>query len=536
MVTLLALRLSTRRLLLLCFSMAAALITALPSLYHLFPHTSVALTHVDDDDGSMSLSEFPPIGTSYGSNYLKPRRHFKSYEDYLQLQLNKTLNVKLRKVWTTRDWRRKVEVFSPVFQSFVDTGLLNLSHRALCIGARVGQEVVALKEIGVRDAIGIDLVPSPPLVIKGDIHRHPFADNTFDFEFSNVFDHAVFPHLFVSEIERTLKPHGAAVLHVAIHRHSDRFSANDLLRVDALTSLFKISDIVHVREVDALGLDTEVVMMKRGASTLEARRSGFSYDGFLNMSTNCSKTRLKQAILDQAEPLIITEPKKPWITLKQNMRSVRYLPTMSDIGNHRRYLYVDVGARNYGSSIGTWFKKLYPKQGQKYDIFAIEADRSFQSSYDSHSDVTFMPYAAWIRNESLMFGSISVKPNTVGHKGMGRIQRLNSSMPMSLNETMSAQVTEVHGLDFAEWIKATVAEDDFLLLKMDVEGSEFDLLPRMFETGAICLVDELFLECHYNRWQRCCSERTAKYTTTYRDCLNLFQSLRRNGVLVHQWW
>jgi len=196
------------------------------------------------------------------SEQIRPRRAFRSYEEYIELQLNKTLNPRLRKLWTSRDWRRKVDVFSGMFRGLMKARLLTPGSKALCIGARVGQEVVALKEIGVPDAIGMDLVPYPPLVIHGDMHRHPFPDRTFDFEFSNVFDHALYPSLFVSEIERTLKPGGVAVLHVAVHKRGDKYSANDLYSTDPLISLFKNSSLVHIRRVDGFGLDTEIALRK----------------------------------------------------------------------------------------------------------------------------------------------------------------------------------------------------------------------------------------------------------------------------------
>merc|ERR1711915_429672 len=201
-------------------------------------------------------------GTGGASELIRPRRAFRSYEEYIELQLNKTLNPRLRKLWISRDWRRKVDVFSSMFRGLMKSQLLRPGSKALCIGARVGQEVVALKEIGVRDAIGIDLVPYPPLVIHGDMHSHPFPDNTFDFEFSNVFDHALYPSLFVSEIERTLKPGGVAVLHVAVHKRGDKYSANDLYSADPLIALFRNSSLLHIRRVDGSGLDTEIALRK----------------------------------------------------------------------------------------------------------------------------------------------------------------------------------------------------------------------------------------------------------------------------------
>jgi FkbM family methyltransferase len=199
-------------------------------------------------------------------------------------------------------------------------------------------------------------------------------------------------------------------------------------------------------------------------------------------------------------------------------------------------VYVDVGARSYGSSIGSWFKKQYPKQNRTFDVYAIEADKAFYEEYRVKKGVKLLPYAAWVRNETLRFEinhdpGKEVKEKT---RGMGRIQPVKSSLS---SRSFNGEVNEIEGFDFAEWLKNTVTEKDFVVMKMDVEGTEFDLIPRLFETGAICLIDEIFLECHYNRWQRCCpGQRSSKYEKTYGQCLDLFTSLRDRGVLVHQWW
>lgn len=227
-------------------------------------------------------------------------------------------------------------------------------------------------------------------------------------------------------------------------------------------------------------------------------------------------------MVTKAEPLIEEEPLKPWIALKRNMRNIKYLPSMVDISFKDRYVYVDVGARSYGSSIGSWFMKHYPKQNKTFHVYAIEADKTFHKEYGLRKGVTLLPYAAWVKNETLTFQI---------HRGMGKIQTMQYACDYD------GKVEKIQGFDLAEWLKNTVSRNDFVVMKMDVEGAEFDLIPRLFESGAICLVDELFLECHYNRWQRCCpGQRSPKYERTYEQCLALFHSLRRRGVLVHQWW
>ncbi|KAG5604856.1 hypothetical protein H5410_026348 [Solanum commersonii] len=200
--------------------------------------------------------------TSNSDSDLKIRPGYSTYDSYIKKQLNKTLNPKLRKIWTTRDWDRKIQVFSKFFGELRNGNLLSDSSKVLCIGARMGQEVEALKRVGVSNSVGMDLVPYPPLVVKGDFHNQPFDDEIFDLEFSNVFDHALFPEKFVSEIERTLKTGGVCVLHVSLSKRADKYSANDLFSVEPLKKLFKRSELVHTRTVDGFGLDTEVVFRK----------------------------------------------------------------------------------------------------------------------------------------------------------------------------------------------------------------------------------------------------------------------------------
>ena len=114
---------------------------------------------------------------------------------------------------------------------------------------------------------------------------------------------------------------------------------------------------------------------------------------------------------------------------------------------------------------------------------------------------------------------------------MGKVQALQYTWKFV------SDLNRIKGFDFANWLKNNVSKRDFIVVKTDVEGAEFELIPRLVETGAICLIDEMFLECHYNRWQRCCpGMRSFKYRKTYSQCLDLFSSLREKGILVHQWW
>ncbi|XP_043702784.1 uncharacterized protein LOC122652961 [Telopea speciosissima] len=434
----------------------------------------------------------------------------------------------LRDLWTSKEWRKGVDFYSSVFQDLITEGYLLPNSKSLCIETPTGQDVFSLKEIGVHDAVGISKKKSPPLVVSGQAVRQPFNDNTFDFEFAGVgaLEESVRPLEFASEVARTLKPEGFLVVHTA--------SANDVYSFNSFLALFNCCRLVRSRDIG--GMDSSLpsireIVLKKETEIL--RHGEKMLDG--SSVNKCSVPGYKQELVRKAEPLITKEPLKPWITLKRNIKNIKYVPSMADISFKPRYVYIDVGARSYGSSIGSWFKKQYPKQNKTFEIYAIEADKTFHEEYQKKKGINLLPYAAWVRNETLFF-EINRDPGEKAEakakgRGMGRIQPVQSSI------NFVGDVDKIRGFDFASWLKNTVTKNDFVVMKMDVEGTEFDLIPRLFETGAICLIDEIFLECHYNRWQKCCpGERSPKYQKSYDQCLELFSSLRERGVLVHQWW
>ena len=438
-------------------------------------------------------------------------------------------------LYTSKDWIKAVHFYSSIFQDLIAHGYLSPDSKSLTVETRTGQEVYALRQIGVEDSIGIFKKASGPLVIKAPQNRIPFDNNTFDFVFigEGKLDNASRPLDLSSEIVRTVKPGGYVVAHIVPTK--DTYSFNSFLELFNSCKLIKSHQIEGLDSKSLMPFIHEVVLRKEVENVVKFKKTRG------NSVNKCFVPGHKLELVKKAEPLISTEPMKPWITLKRNIQNIKYLTSMADIRFKNRYVYVDVGARSYGSSIGSWFKKQYPKQNKTFDVYAIEADKAFHEEYRlKKKKVTLLPYAAWVRNESLMFEinrdpGKEVEEDDKAKRGMGRIQPAKNSGGGGGGS--KREVNEIQGFDFAEWLKSTVTERDFVVMKMDVEGTEFDLIPRLFETGAICLIDEIFLECHYNRWQRCCpGERSAKYEKSYGQCLDLFRSLRESGVLVHQWW
>ena len=59
---------------------------------------------------------------------------------------------------------------------------------------------------------------------------------------------------------------------------------------------------------------------------------------------------------------------------------------------------------------------------------------------------------------------------------------------------------EVEARDFSSWLRGIVRPGDLLTIKMDIEGSEYQVLTRLIEEGTIHLVDRLLIEWHVGKF------------------------------------
>ena len=110
-------------------------------------------------------------------NYWKVK-NFDTYEKYISFQKEKTLDKDRRSKWLNEEWDTKVNFFNEIFKNIFKEINFNQDGKCLCIGARTGQEVYALQNLGFS-AIGIDIVECKPLVEIGDMHNLKYSDNSF---------------------------------------------------------------------------------------------------------------------------------------------------------------------------------------------------------------------------------------------------------------------------------------------------------------------------------------------------------------------
>ena len=79
---------------------------------------------------------------------------------------------------------------------------------------------------------------------------------------------------------------------------------------------------------------------------------------------------------------------------------------------------------------------------------------------------------------------------------------------------------KVKKIDAPRWFQESFAAEDWIVLKMDVEGVEHEILRKMMEDGSFAKVDVLLWECH-----------------NYANCTELHQELKANSpntTIIHE--
>ncbi|XP_033628947.1 uncharacterized protein LOC117291402 [Asterias rubens] len=182
------------------------------------------------------------------------------------------------------------------------------------------------------------------------------------------------------------------------------------------------------------------------------------------------------------------------------------------IKNGTRKVFLDCGA-NVASSVQL-FKETYPG-GRDYEIYSFEIDgrlAPYFSPYIKHhlycpvgvasenGNVTAYLESVWAPNKGLNNGRDMQWGGGTLFANQGEIEDTETGGKRKLS-TRSVIPT----IDLARWIKETFSVDDYVILKLDVEGAEFSILQRMLELGTFKYIDKLYGEYHNNQptgWSR----------------------------------
>lgn len=170
-------------------------------------------------------------------------------------------------------------------------------------------------------------------------------------------------------------------------------------------------------------------------------------------------------------------------------------------GNSNRHpaqWFFDLGSRALDQT--QIFLRTFP-EAKDFNIVCFEANPHFNPLYaefqQRHGDARLRHFnlAVGVENVSLVLSDANVGSSVIRDQPAIRQERRSGDVvvqvvdfvPLLLQLVLGPDLQLVHG-----------APKPHVVIKMDIEKMEFAVLHRMIATGAIALIDELLLECHYN--------------------------------------
>lgn len=367
--------------------------------------------------------------------------------------------------------RNDTGLASAVIAALMGKRLLDGAANSLCVGEASPTIVSAMQRLGFSRVVGLHKHPFFSLNNKNFACKFDYKASSFDFVFSMDVDKVSVPALLVLEVERILKPSGIGALLVGSNSSS-------------VSSFLRSSSVVHVGYVSELKL---VVFKKRS----------FFYNHFLPQ--DCAKVAFTKPLVEMMEPLVEERDRQDG----KYEKSVSYLPTFVDVSRRKRLVYIDIGVSGLvNANVTDWFPPSYPIDLKAFSVFFVHYDASVLLSHVKRPRVTF-----------------------VYHPGLAGNVAAKSGVDGDVDSLLGEEE-----FNFLVWFKETVQYADFVVLKMNAGEVEMKFLVDIFESGAICSVDELFLSCSES------GESETMSSSRRESCMDIYKGLRSNGVYVHQWW
>ena len=101
-----------------------------------------------------------------------------------------------------------------------------------------------------------------------------------------------------------------------------------------------------------------------------------------------------------------------------------------------------------------------------------------------------------------------------------------SSLLNSLNNLKDDHFLNVSCFDLSTWIKNTFSKNDYIILKLDIEGAEYEVLNKIIDDGNMGLINEFWGEWH-----------DMKITDPHTQNLanKVYQYLKDNNIEFKEW-
>ena len=93
----------------------------------------------------------------------------------------------------------------------------------------------------------------------------------------------------------------------------------------------------------------------------------------------------------------------------------------------------------------------------------------------------------------------------------------SSLLGQKINNLNESIYVDIPCVDLSQWVKTTFTQNDYVILKLDIEGAEYEVLNKMIDDGSINIIKELWGEWHHDKITDAHTLQIAKKVYNYLD-------------------
>ena len=157
-------------------------------------------------------------------------------------------------------------------------------------------------------------------------------------------------------------------------------------------------------------------------------------------------------------------------------------------------VFLDCGSHD-GCSVRKFLDVM--DDASEYEIHSFEPNPNLEK-YHPVAPSVFHNCAVWTEyGEVTFYNHSTTGGSSVLKAKYDRSVRKTSAKPLWMKNFGLPEAITVEAIDFSDWLAVNFSKDDYIIVKMDIEGAEYDILKKMFREGTIAYVNEFWVEWHF---------------------------------------
>jgi FkbM family methyltransferase len=181
-------------------------------------------------------------------------------------------------------------------------------------------------------------------------------------------------------------------------------------------------------------------------------------------------------------------------------------------------IFLDCGT-HYGEGLANFVNQY--NMDSSWQIYSFEPNAFLHKQHvecNIHENIQYINKAVFINEESITFNI--AWPNTDA----------SSIYKSHIGENFHGSI-EVDCVDLSKFIIDNFSKEDFIVIKMDIEGAEYAVLRKMMEDGSLLYVNDLYVEFHSHKDEHAITENGENKATTFA----LVDDIKKLGINFTHW-